>query len=235
MKQRDVITRGLAVNAAATAFQASSSGGKTTRLPCIAMLHEAHIVARVVAAARKRPRDRRRSILPPSEVAGLDELVATNASPSERAPHDSEPSPSHGKRRRRSSGSSLEQPADSAAERRKARRQSITGSVDTSVLASGESTEDAQKSAGTLAASKRGPPSSLKASSNDEEAGDESKERQEELCRLCFSERGDVEMDPCAHRVCGTCWERLDAGGGASSDGCGQRVCPWDREVVSKR
>jgi hypothetical protein len=199
------------------------------------MLREPNVLVCVAVAARKRPRDRRRSILPSSELAGLDELVATNALASESGPHDSEPSPSHGKRRRRSSSSSSEQPVDSTSKRRKARRQSITGAVDTSLLAAGEGEHDAQESVGTTAHSKRGQRSSLKASTNNGEAEDESKERQEELCQLCFSERADVEMNPCAHRVCGTCWERLAGDGGASSDSRGQHMCPWDRELVSKR
>ncbi|KAL7686047.1 putative Zinc finger, RING-type [Plasmopara halstedii] len=54
------------------------------------------------------------------------------------------------------------------------------------------------------------------------------------LCQLCYSDEALVQMKPCDHKVCSSCWSRLSPSSGKNGTGL-RRFCPWDREVVSKQ
>lgn len=74
--------------------------------------------------------------------------------------------------------------------------------------------------------------------SSSETADNRSSEKKEEeaaVCELCCDERVSVQMNPCNHSVCETCWHRLvPESEQVSADSSVARMCPWDRELVVK-
>lgn len=47
-------------------------------------------------------------------------------------------------------------------------------------------------------------------------------------CQLCYNNNLAVELEPCGHRMCRDCMDRLN---GQSDTGC-VLICPWDRSEV---
>ncbi|EGZ17862.1 hypothetical protein PHYSODRAFT_500310 [Phytophthora sojae] len=117
--------------------------------------------------------------------------------------------------------------------RRKARRQSIVSTVS---LPPTFTSEDEQKK---TPRSRKTPQSARKSprpngyarkTSALEMVGGED----EGLCQLCYGEQAFVHMNPCDHAVCASCWSRLSPSPGKNGSSS-RRVCPWDREAVTKR
>ncbi|TDH67390.1 hypothetical protein CCR75_002009 [Bremia lactucae] len=59
-------------------------------------------------------------------------------------------------------------------------------------------------------------------------------ENDSSLCQLCYSDEAIVHMEPCGHAVCGLCWSRLSPSPKKAGEKS-HRLCPWDREVVTKK
>ncbi|GMF17281.1 unnamed protein product [Phytophthora lilii] len=121
--------------------------------------------------------------------------------------------------------------------RRKARRQSIVSSVDVS---SAMISEDEKK---RTPRNHKTPQSTRKTQRLKHPANGYAREtsalemigdEDSDLCQLCYNERALVHMNPCDHVVCGSCWSRLSPSSGKSGS-ASRRVCPWDREAVTKR
>ncbi|KAF1784642.1 FAD/NAD(P)-binding domain [Phytophthora cactorum] len=178
-------------------------------------------------SSRKRPRDRRQSLVLPTSN-DLQSTLETKRSRVENGTA-SYSGNSHDSRTKRSRST-----ADAAQKsQRKARRQSIVNTVDLpSIGASGAEEKTAAEKRKTSQSSRKSPrprhPANgyaRETSSLEMVADDDSS-----LCKLCYSEEALVHMKPCDHSVCSACWTRLPPASGMNGTGS-RRVCPWDREL----
>lgn len=193
---------------------------------------------------RKRARDRRRSIVQASPLTSLTDSQDYQAIPTDEdtagsaqevAPGTEEGVASSGRsKRRRSAQESSPVPdtpaASSQTTRRRSRRQSMVGVVDISLTDDSEEKDDPESSSAPLPTRKS--PRRRQSTTPTRSSG----KKGTEVCELCYSEDAVVHMKPCNHSVCGTCWTRLAPALSLSSGEVGEtRMCPWDRELVTKR
>ena len=121
--------------------------------------------------------------------------------------------------------------------RSESRRQSIVSQADFSSIVTNETEE--KTAAISCKATQSSQKSLLSRHSANEYARDTSsleivEDEDSDLCQLCYSEQALVHMNPCDHAVCFSCWSRLSPSSGKNAISS-RRVCPWDREVVTKR
>ncbi|ETK91573.1 hypothetical protein F441_05013 [Phytophthora nicotianae CJ01A1] len=181
------------------------------------------------STTRKRPRERRQSLALPTS----DDLQSAVETKNSRDANDtaSNGGNSHESRTKRSRSNTAPK------SRRKARRQSIVNTVDLPSIVGSEAEDRATAvKRKTPQLSRKSPrprhpatgyareASSLEMVENDDPS----------LCKLCYSEEALVHMKPCDHAVCSACWSRLPPASGKNGTEL-RRVCPWDREVVTKR
>ncbi|KAG7386194.1 hypothetical protein PHYPSEUDO_000515 [Phytophthora pseudosyringae] len=190
------------------------------------------------SATRKRPRDRRRSLALP-DSNDLQSTVGEHVGKSSQDASGNCTASSGGDSRepRTKRSRPTAHKSDTAQKsRRKARRQSIVSTVElpSVVVAEGEKQVPDQRK--TPQNSRKSPrprhPANgyARETSSLEMVGDEDSD----LCQLCYSEQALVHMKPCDHAVCTSCWSRLSPSSGKNGT-ASRRVCPWDREVVTKR
>lgn len=192
---------------------------------------------------RRRARDRRQSLVQPSKLNFSASLQETQASPAKDATAEATTQTAKSSKRRRSeagmhSDLESESAAPPQAACRKARRQSIVGVVQLDLNEDGAE-EKAEMNSGTSILKRKSPRRRQSTTPSKEEQAEENSEKkgnQSPLCELCYNEVALVRMNPCDHSVCTTCWVRLaPASSPASEMSDVARMCPWDRELVTKR
>jgi hypothetical protein len=180
-------------------------------------------------STRKRARERRRSLVLPN-ADDLESTIEANVPGRSQA----EGAATHGgdeRQPRTKRSRPVAQKSDTAHKsQRKSRRQSIIGTVDLASAAE-KKTSDKRRTPRHKSPRVRHPANGYaRETSALEMVGDEDSD----LCKLCYSERALVHMKPCGHVVCTSCWARLSPPSGKDGSSS-RRVCPWDREDVTKR
>ncbi|CAI5743235.1 unnamed protein product [Peronospora destructor] len=189
------------------------------------------------SATRKRARKRRRSLVVPDSDDFQLIVEASVANSSEDAKDTtSRKSESHQPPSKRCR--SMSQMLDIARKsRRNSRRQSIVSQVDFSSIVTNEAEKKTTAMSCRVTQSSRKsllPRHSANGYARETSSLEIVEDEDEDLCQLCYSEQALVHMNPCDHAVCSSCWSRLSPSSG-SNGMSSQCVCPWDREVVTKR